>query len=55
MTKILVEYGIKMKMHKVLRYSRPTINAALKGESDTNIARRIRKYAMLHGGVEISK
>ncbi|MBO5553787.1 MAG: hypothetical protein J5937_06285 [Paludibacteraceae bacterium] len=53
MSEILVKHGIKMKIHMDLGYSRPTINAALSGESETYAARKIRMYALRHGGVEV--
>lgn len=53
MTEILVKHGLKMQIHTVLGYSRPTINEALAGRSDTLIARKIRLYALRNGGVEV--
>lgn len=53
MSEILVKHGLKMEMYRVLGYSRPTINKALRGCLDTDYARKIRLYALLHGGVEI--
>ena len=53
MNKILVEHGLRMKIHMVLGYSRPTINEALAGRSETAIARKIRLYALRNGGVEV--
>ena len=53
MSKILVEHGLKMKIHMVLGYSRPTINEALAGRSETAIAKKIRLYALRNGGVEV--
>lgn len=55
MTEILVKHGLKMHIHKVLGYSRPTINDALAGRSDTLIARKIRLYALRNGGVEVER
>ena len=49
--KILVEHGLKMEMHRVLGYSRPTINSALRGASMTEGCVKIRMYALHHGGV----
>lgn len=42
-----------MSIHRVLGYSRPTINKALRGCLDTDYARKIRHYALAHGGVEV--
>ena len=53
MNKILVEHGLRMKIHMVGGYSRPTINEALAGRSETAIARKIRLYALRNGGVEV--
>lgn len=51
--KILVPAGLKITMHRVLGYSRPTINRALDGADDTSVAREIRNYALEHGGAEV--
>ena len=48
-----MKHGLKMTIHRVLGYSRPTINEALSGRSDTVYARKIRQYALGHGGVEV--
>lgn len=48
-----MKHGLKMSIHRVLGYSRPTINEALSGRSSTDVAKKIRKYALLHGGVEV--
>ena len=53
MSKILVEHGLRMKIHRVLGYSRPTINEALSGRSSTDVAKKIRLYALSNGGVEV--
>ena len=53
MSEILVKHGLKMEMYRVLGYSRPTINKALRGWLDTDYARKIRHYALAHGGVEV--
>lgn len=53
MNEILVKHGLKMKIHMMLGYSRPTINEALAGRSETDIARKIRLYALRNGGVEV--
>ena len=52
--KILVPAGLKMSMHRLLGYSRPTINRALDGADDTHVAREIRNYALEHGGAEVA-
>lgn len=53
MTEIYAPYGLRKKTNQVLGYSRPTINEALKGNSSTNIALRIRRYVLLNGGIEL--
>ncbi|MBQ4395486.1 MAG: hypothetical protein II825_09375 [Paludibacteraceae bacterium] len=53
MSEILVKHGVKMKIHMDLGYSRPTINEALAGRSETTIARKIRLYALRNGGIEV--
>lgn len=53
MNEIIVKHGVKMEIHRVLKYSRPTINEALAGRSEKDNARKIRLYALRHGGVEV--
>ena len=53
MTEIYAPYGLRKKTNQVLGYSRPTINEALKGNSSTNIALRIRRYVLMNGGIEL--
>lgn len=52
---ILVPSGLKMEIHRTFGYGRTTINRALNGANDTPIARKIRAYALSHGGVEVRK
>lgn len=51
--KILVPHGAKEEAQRVLGYSQPTIRRALNGADDTKIARRIRMWALNHGGAEV--
>lgn len=51
-TKIITEYGLKNEIQRVYGYSYPTIRRALRGNDDTDAARKIRWYALRHGGVE---
>ena len=51
--KILVPHGAKEEAQRVLGYSQPTIRRALNGAADTKIARRIRCWALAHGGAEV--
>ena len=48
-----MKHGLKMTIHRVLGYSRPTINEALSGRSATDVSKKIRRYALGHGGVEV--
>lgn len=50
---ILVSYGMSKDIQKALGYSQPTIRRALRGADDTDVARRIRIYALKNGGVEV--
>lgn len=50
--KIIMEYGLQRKIQEVYGYSRPTIRRALRGYDETESAKRIRWYALEHGGVE---
>lgn len=52
--KILVPHGAKEEAQRVLGYSQPTIRRALNGADDTPTACRIRKWALDHGGAEVS-
>lgn len=52
--KILVPHGAKEMAQKVLGYSQPTIRRALNGANDTKVARRIRCWALAHGGAEVT-
>lgn len=53
-TKIITEHGLKHEIKKVYGYSYPTIRRALRGSDDTEAAKRIRWYALRHGGVEMT-
>ena len=51
---VLRTYGDSQKLGRVLNVSQPTIRKALRFESDTDTARRIRHTAVkAFGGVEI--
>ncbi len=49
---ILLKSGQKKEIKKELDCTYPTIAAALKGESNTLLAQRIREVAIKMGGVE---
>ncbi len=52
--RILVPQGMCVDIQRVLGYSQPTIRRALRGANDTLAARRIRKFAIEHGGATLS-
>ncbi len=51
-TKIIAPHGVKKQIQRVFGYSQPTIRRAFNGCDDTYAAKRIRYYALLHGGAE---
>ena len=51
-TKIIAPHGVKKQIQRVFGYSQPTIRRAFNGYDDTYAAKRIRHYALLHGGAE---
>lgn len=51
-TKIIAPHGVKKQIQRVFGYSQPTIRRAFNGYDDTYAAKRIRYYALLHGGAE---
>lgn len=54
MAKILTERGERMLLGKLFGVSQPTIRRALNGMTQTELARKIRRVALLRGGVEKS-
>lgn len=52
MQQIVTDSGVKSRIKRMLGYSYPTIRAALRGESKTVVAMKIRKLAIELGGVE---
>ena len=50
---ILIPRGVSIGIQNALGYSQPTIRRALRGADDTDAARRIRRYALQNGGVEL--
>lgn len=54
--KILVPFGEGVKLAKLFRASRPFVRKVLRGEvtSDPR-AVKIREFALMRGGIEISK
>ena len=51
MMKILVENGERAYLGKLLGVSQPTIRRALSGQTNTDLAKKIRKVAIDRGGV----
>ena len=47
------EHGLRKKITLFLGASQPTIRLALDGDDSTEQKRRIRYYALRHGGVEL--
>ena len=52
MGKILVANGEKRQLMEIFNKSHVTVRRALNGETDTKLARKIRKAAIERGGVE---
>ena len=52
MTEILVGTGVKGKLKEMFRVSSPTVRFALRGETSTLLAQKIRGAALKMGGVE---
>lgn len=55
MEKILTESGEKKALMKIFNKSHVTVRRALKGETNTDLAKKIRKAAIERGGVEQKK
>lgn len=51
MARVLVEHGEVVKLAKFLGIARKTVREALSGQTNTPLARKIRKLAIDHGGV----
>lgn len=51
-SEILVGYGERQKLMAIFRTSYPTVRAALRGKTNTDLARKIRTAALKRGGVE---
>ncbi|MBR4936151.1 MAG: hypothetical protein IKZ20_03155 [Bacteroidaceae bacterium] len=49
--KVIVEYGERRMLAKIFKTSLPTVRAALRGETKTPLAQRIRMAAIERGGV----
>lgn len=55
MNEILVCWGDRQKLMEIFRVSYPTVRAALRGQTNSDLARRIRTAALKRGGVEKPK
>lgn len=51
MAKVLVEYGEGRKIAKLLGCTPKTVCEALAGQTNTDLAKKIRKVAIARGGV----
>lgn len=51
MAKVLVEYGERQHIAAMFKTSLPTVRAALRGETNTPLAKKIRAVAIKRGGV----
>lgn len=49
--KILTEHGLRQKIMMNVGACQPTIRKALDGDDSTEQKKRIRRYALLNGGV----
>lgn len=48
---IMVEYGLRKEIMEHLGISYPTVKKELAYQSNTELAEKIRHYALTHGGV----
>lgn len=51
MAKVLVEHGEVAKLARLFGIARKTVSEALNGQTNTDLARKIRKMAIDRGGV----
>lgn len=51
MAKVIVEYGERQRIAAMFKTSLPTVRAALRGETNTPLAKKIRTAAIKRGGV----
>jgi|BioPla2DNA2_1021312.scaffolds.fasta_scaffold10587_10 DeoR/GlpR family transcriptional regulator of sugar metabolism len=52
-TIIKVDYSVRKEIMKIFDVSYPTIRRALNGTTNTELAKKIRKVALIKGGVEL--
>lgn len=51
MAKILTERGERLLLGKLFGVSQPTVRRALDGKTQTELAKKIRRAALVRGGV----
>lgn len=51
MAKVLVEHGEVAKLARLFGIARKTVSEALRGQTNTDLAKKIRKVAIDRGGV----
>lgn len=51
--KIIVDYGLRVRIMELFDTSYPTVRAALNGSDSTEFRRRIRRYALMNGGIRV--
>ncbi len=54
MAKVLVEYGERQYLANMFKTSLPTVRAALRGQTNTTLAKKIRAAAIKRGGVVVN-
>lgn len=54
MAKIIVEYGERQYLANLFKTSLPTVRSALRGQTNTALAKKIRKAAITRGGVVVN-
>ncbi len=54
MAKVLVEYDERQYLANLFKTSLPTVRAALRGQTNSNLAKRIRAAAIQRGGVVVN-
>lgn len=54
MAKVLVEYGERQYLADLFETSLPTVRAALRGQTNTALAKKIRTAAIKRGGVVVN-
>lgn len=54
MAKVLVEYGERQYLANMFKTSLPTVRAALRGQTNTALAKKIRATAIKRGGVVVN-